>query len=295
MNADDFAPAGTMTLAPHETIIQPNQAWLRLDWAQLWEYRDLLVLLVHREFASKYKQTILGPAWFILQPLMTSLVFTIFFGHVAKVPTDGITPVLFYLCNQLGWNYLQQNLLNGGSIFTTNAYLFGKVYFPRLVMPISVVLSNLFACLLQLISFLIICAGFMLLVPGTHGLVFSPTVLLLPLLFIQTAALSLGVCLWMSALTARYRDLNQLLQFIVQLWMFASPVILPLSNFPLKWRWLADLNPMTPIIESFRLCLFGVGTVTPLSLTTSIATTLLLLITGMLIFQRTERTFIDTV
>lgn len=295
MNADDIAPAAAMPLSPHETIIEPNQAWLRLDWSQLWEYRDLLALLIHREFASKYKQTILGPAWFILQPLMTSVVFTIFFGHVAKVPTDGITPVLFYLCNQLGWNYLQQNLLNGGSIFTTNAYLFGKVYFPRLVMPISVVLSNLFACVLQLISFLLISAAFMLFVPGTHGLVLTPGALLIPLLFLQTAALSLGVCLWMSSLTAKYRDLNQLLQFIVQLWMFASPVILPLSNFPARWRWLAELNPMTAILESFRLCLFGVGTLTEFSLTMSLSITLLLLITGMLLFQRTERTFIDTV
>jgi len=297
MKAEEIAAADSMTLAAHETIIEPNQAWLRVDWAQLWEYRDLLALLVHREFASKYKQTILGPAWFILQPLMTALVFTIFFGHVAKVRTDGIPSVLFYLCNQLGWNYLQQNLATGGSIFTTNANLFGKVYFPRLVVPLSVVLSNLFACLLQLASFLAIYWGFVLLVPGAmHGLHISASALVLvPVLYLGTGALSLGVCLWMSSLTAKYRDLTQVMQFVVQLWMFASPVCYPLSDYPVKWRWIAEINPMTAILESFRLCLFGIGTLTPMSLVMSIAGTLLLLLTGMLIFQRTERTFIDTV
>jgi lipopolysaccharide transport system permease protein len=295
MKAEETAAPGAILATPHEIIIQPNQSWLRLDWAQLWEFRDLLALLVHREFASKYKQTILGPAWFILQPLMTSVVMTIFFGRVAKVPTDGIPPVLFYLCNQLSWNYLTTNLQTGTAIFLNNATLFGKVYFPRLVVPISLVLSNLFACLLQLGSFLIIYLGFVLLVPGTRGLHLSPSALMLPLLFFHTGLLSLGVCLWLSALTAKYRDLNQVVQLFVQLWMFASPVIYPLSKFPIKWRWLAELNPMTAILEAFRLCLLGTGTLTTESLIISICGTLFLLLTGILIFQRTERTFIDTV
>jgi lipopolysaccharide transport system permease protein len=280
---------------PHEIIIEPNQSWLRLDGAQLWEYRDLLALLIHREFASKYKQTILGPAWFILQPLMTSIVFTIFFGRVARVSTDGIPAVLFYLCNQLSWNYLQQNLQTGGAIFMTNASLFGKVYFPRLVVPISVVLSNLFACVLQLASFVLFYVAFAIWVPEARGLHPGLSVLLLPLLFLLTGALSLGVCLWMSALTAKYRDLNQVLQLFVQLWMFASPVIYPLSKYPVKWRWIAELNPITAILEAFRLCLFGIGTLTRESMFMSIAGTAALLLTGILVFQRTERTFIDTV
>jgi len=295
MKAEEIAPPGSVPLAPHEIIIQPNQSWLRLDWAQLWEFRDLLALLVHREFASKYKQTILGPAWFILQPLMTSLVMFIFFGRVAKLPTDGIPPMLFYLCNQLSWNYLATNLGTGGSIFLNNSALFGKVYFPRLVVPISLVLSNLFACVLQLVSFLIIYYGFVTFVPGVAGLHLTPSALLIPLLFLQTGLLSLGVCLWMSALTAKYRDLNQVLQLFVQLWMFASPVIYPLSEFPAKWRWVADINPMTAILEAFRLCLLGTGTVTAESLAVSIVGTVALLLTGILLFQRTERTFIDTV
>jgi lipopolysaccharide transport system permease protein len=293
MKVQDIAATPVYT---HEIVIQPNQAWLRVDWALLWEYRDLLALLVHREFASKYKQTILGPAWFILQPLMTSLVFTVFFGNIAGVSTDGIPHVLFYLCNQLGWNYLQQNISAGGSIFTTNANLFGKVYFPRLVVPLSVVLSNLFACLLQLASFLIIYAGFYLFIPAAmKNLHLTPSAFLLPLLFLHTGALSLGVCLWMSSLTAKYRDLSQVMQLLVQLWMFASPVIYPLSKFPAKWRWVAEINPMTAILESFRLCLLGKGTITAGSLFISIAGTVVILLTGMLLFQRTERTFIDTV
>ena len=292
MKAEELPLGG---LVPHETIIQPNQSWLRLDWSQLWEYRDLLALLVHREFASKYKQTLLGPVWFILQPLLTSLVYTIFMGHVVKMPTDKIPPVLFFLGNQLAWNYLQQNLSTGGAIFTNNAALFGKVYFPRLVVPLSIVFSNLFACVLQLISFFIIYAGYVLMVPSVGGIHTTPMLLCVPLLYLDAGALSLGVCLWMSSLTAKYRDLSQVLQLIVQLWMFASPVLYPLSEFPLKWRWVAELNPMTAILEAFRYCLMGKGTLTTESVVVSIAGTLLLLLTGILVFQRTERTFIDTV
>jgi lipopolysaccharide transport system permease protein len=294
MMAQEIATPSAEPFVPHEIVIQPNQSWLRLDWAQLWEFRDLLALLVHREFASKYKQTILGPAWFILQPLATSIVMFIFFGRVAKVPTDKIPPVLFYLCNQLSWNYLATNLQTGGAIFMNNAALFGKVYFPRLVVPISLVLSNLFACTLQLGSFLLIYLGFVL-VAGFHGLHLTAWALMTPLLFLHTGLLSLGVCLWMSALTAKYRDLNQVLQLFVQLWMFASPVIYPLSEFPVKWRWVAELNPMTAILEAFRLCLLGTGTLTAESLAMSIIGTVVLLVTGIFVFQRTERTFIDTV
>jgi len=301
MKAEETAAAASMSPAPFEIIIQPNQSWLRVDWAQLWEYRDLLVLLVHREFASKYKQTILGPLWFILQPLLTSVVMTIFFGNVAKVETDGIPHVLFYLCNQLSWSYLQQNITVGGAVFTNNSILFGKVYFPRLVMPISVIASNLVACALQLVSFLIIDFGLVVFMPGiftpgTDRMHLTPlTLVLVPLLFLHTGLLSLGVSLWMSSLTAKYRDLNQIVQLIIQFWMFASPVIFPLSDFPIKWRWLAELNPMTAILESFRLCLLGAGTLTAESLVMSILATAFLLLTGILVFQRTSRTFIDTV
>jgi lipopolysaccharide transport system permease protein len=185
--------------------------------------------------------------------------------------------------------------MTGGSIFTTNANLFGKVYFPRLVVPLSVVVSNFFASVLQFLSFLIIYFCVVQAVPGAAGLHFTAYAVLLPLLFLHTAALSLGCCLWMSALTAKYRDLNQVLQLLVQLWMFASPVIYPLSKYPAKWRWLAEINPMTAILEAFRLCLLGIGTLTVSSVVVSIGATIVILLTGVLTFQRTERTFIDTV
>jgi len=259
MKVEDIAAAGSVTIAPHETIIQPNQAWLRVDWALLWEYRDLLALLIHREFASKYKQTILGPAWFILQPLMTSIVFTIFFGRVAKVPTDGIRRYSFTSAISLGGIISSRTSRPAARSSPAMRISSARFFFPRLVVPISVVLSNLFACVLQLGSFLVIYLGFMLLVPGTKGLHLTPAALLLPLLFFHTGALSLGVCLWMSSLTAKYRDLNQVMQLLVQLWMFASPVIYSALDFPVKWRWVAELNPMTAILEAFRLCLLGIG------------------------------------
>ena len=296
MKAQEAALGGSMLApVPHETVIQPNQSWLHLEWSQVWEYRDLLLLLVHREFASKYKQTILGPVWFVLQPLLTSLVFTIFFGRVTQMPTDGIPPFIFFLCNQLGWNYLQQNLNTAGAIFTTNAYIFGKVYFPRIVVPLSTVFSNLFASALQLFFFFLIYCFTVFFLPGATGLHMTPAALFVPFLFLHTAALSLGVCLWLSSLTAKYRDLNQLLQLITQMWMFASPVLYPLSKFAPKWRWLVELNPMTAILEAFRLCLIGYGTVTAGSMLLSLAMTVVILLSGILVFQRTERTFIDTV
>ncbi len=281
-------------LGPHEIIIEPNQAWLRLNWSQLWEYRDLLILLVHREFASKYKQTILGPAWFILNPLLTAGVYTVFMVRVARMPTDGIHPALFYLCNQLSWNYLQQNLATGGAIFLNNSALFGKVYFPRLVVPLSIVFSNLAACVLQLATFMLIYLCFLFWVPGTAAMHWS-AIVLVPLLYLATAALSLGACLWMSSLTAKYRDLTQVLQLAVQLWMIVSPVLYPLSKFSPRLRWVAEINPMTAILEAFRLCLLGAGTLTPVSVAMSIAGTVILLMSGIFVFQRTERTFIDTV
>lgn len=282
-------------LANYEVRIEPNQSWLRIDWRSIWEYRDLLKLLVRREFLWKYKQTVLGPLWFVVQPLLTTIVFTVIFGHVAHISTDGTPPVLFYLCGLLGWKYLEQNITNGGAIFTNNAGLFGKVYFPRLIMPLSLVTSNLFALALQFVTFLAFYFYFKIFTSTGASFGMNVNVLWLPLLIAQTALLSLGVTLWMSSMTAKYRDLIHLLAFITQLWMFATPVIYPLSNVPAKWKWIADLNPMTAIVEAFRFCLLGTGALSPLTLGLSIGMTLLIVLSGVLVFQRTERTFIDTV
>lgn len=278
----------------YEVVIQPNRSWLRIDWRGLVEFRDLLWLLVRRDFVSKYKQTLLGPAWFVLQPLFMTVVFTLMFDRVAKISTDGNPAGLFYLCGLLAWNYCAQNVSAASATFTNNAGLFSKVYFPRLIVPLSIAVSNLAAFALQFVTFM----GFYLVYKmspagATFGL--NGWIFLLPALVVQIAALSLGVSLWMSSLTARYRDLIHLMQFLIQVWMFASFVIVPLSSVPAKWQWLAQANPMATVVEAFRLALLGSGTISLSAVVSSVVLTVVILLTGILVFQRTERTFIDTV
>ncbi len=278
----------------YEVILEPNRSWLQFDWRGLAEYRDLLWLLVRRDFVSKYKQTLLGPAWFILQPLFMTLVFILMFDQVAQISTDGMPAGLFYLCGLLAWNYCSQNVTGAAATFTNNSTLFSKVYFPRLIVPLSIVISNLAAFVLQAVTFFGFYIAYKL---GPAGASFglNAWIVLLPLLVLQTGALSLGVSLWLSSLTALYRDLIHLLQFLIQVWMFASFVIVPLSSVPEKWQWLAQMNPMAMIVEAFRFVLLGTGTLTVGSVVCSVLVTTVILITGMLVFQRTERTFIDTV
>jgi len=279
---------------PFEIVLRPDTGWRSVELASLWQYRDLLSLLVWRDFVSKYKQTVLGPLWFIIQPLSMTLVFTVIFGKVAGLSTDGLPPVLFYLCGQLGWNYFSQNFSSNSATFVTNAGLFGKVYFPRLIVPLAALVSNLFAFAIQVATFLCFSLYFKY-GRGAGGFGMDWRVVLLPLLVLQTAVLSLGVGLVMSALTAKYRDLTHLSALLIQVWMYATPVIYPLSEFPVRWRWIAALNPMTPIVEAFRLVLLGVGTVTPLHIVSSIATTVVLAVAGLMLFSRVEKTFVDIV
>jgi len=279
---------------PFEIVLRPDTGWRSLELASLWQYRDLLSLLVWRDFVSKYKQTILGPLWFIIQPLSMTLVFTVIFGKIAGLSTDGLPPVLFYLCGQLGWNYFAQNLSSNSATFVANAGLFGKVYFPRLVVPLAALVSNLFAFAIQVATFVCFYIYFKY-GRGAGGFGMDWRVILLPLLVLQTAILSLGVGLVMSALTAKYRDLTHLSALLIQVWMYATPVIYPLSGFPVRWRWIAALNPMTPIVEAFRLLLLGVGTVEPLHIVCSIATTVVVTIAGLMLFNRIEKTFVDIV
>ena len=278
-----------------EQVIEPSRGWVRVPWRELAQYGDLLILLVRRDFVAKYKQTILGPMWFVLQPLLTTLVFTVVFAKVGKIPTDHLPPMLFYLCGMLGWGYFAACMTGTSGTFVNNAALFGKVYFPRLIVPLSVVISNLLAFGIQLVTFLVFWAGFKGF-SGT-GASFHMTLLLLalPLLVLQSAAIGLGVGLWMSALTAKYRDFVYLSTFLTQLWMFATPVVYPLSAVPERWRWASSLNPMTGVVEAYRHAFLGAGTLAPAYLGLSAATTLVLLITGLMVFGRMERTFIDTV
>lgn len=278
-----------------EIVIQPSKGWLNIDWREFWEYRDLLVLLVQRDFTSRYKQTMLGPLWHLLQPVINASVFVVIFSRIAGVSTDGVPNLLFYLCNQLAWNYFAQNVTTGGATFINNAHLFGKVYFPRLVVPISVVVGNLIALGLQFIPFLLCLLYYKVFTHEADGLNPGWLVLLMPLPLLQAAIFSLGVSLWMSASTAKYRDLVHLNAFIIQIWMFASPVVWPLSKIPDQWKWVALANPMAVPVEGLRICLLGRGTLDPMEIASSVILTFLVLFTGVAAFQKVERNVIDSV
>jgi len=273
-------------------IIRPRTGWLDLRLTDMWRYRDLVMLFVHRDFVSQYKQTILGPLWFILQPLLTTLTFTIIFGNIAQLSTDGLPKVLFYLSGVTAWNYFADCLTKTSETFNANSAIFGKVYFPRLAVPVSIVLSNLIRFAVQFL----LLAGFYSYFLW-HGAALRPTagILLLPLLVLLMAALGLGGGIIVSSLTTRYRDLRLLVQFGVQLLMYSTPVIYPLSKLPEQYRWIMLANPMTPVIETFRYALLGSGTFSWMNLGLSTATSLLVLVGGILLFNRVERTFMDTV
>ncbi len=283
------------TSASHYCEIRANRSSLLLDWREIWRYRDLLILLVRRDFVSKYKQTVLGPLWFIIQPVIMTVVFTLVFNRLADLPTNDVPPMLFYFCGLLGWNYFSQSFNGIASTFTGHANLFSKVYFPRMVIPLSCLFSNLIAFVIQLGCFVLIYAYLKMFSPsgGTFG--FTMGIFLFPLVLLQAGLFALGVGLWLTSLTAKYRDLVHILQFLTQIWLYATPVIYPISKIPADWHWLFALNPMASVVESFRIIFLGAGNLTPGMLMTSIAVTLLVLISGMVFFNRIQRTFIDTV
>jgi lipopolysaccharide transport system permease protein len=279
----------------YEIRIAPSRGWLTLNWPELWEYRDLLTLLVQRDVTSRYKQTLLGPLWFIVQPILTAIVFALIFGRIAGIPTDGIPAPLFYLCGLLGWTYFAQNIGTAGASFVNNAHLFGKVYFPRLIVPLATVVSNLVAFAIQLLPFLAFLAYYLF--TGTHAGSVRVTwhFLLFPLPLLHVAVLSLGVSLLMSAATAKYRDLIHFNQFLVQIWMFATPIFYPLSKVPAHYEWVVWMNPMSVPTEAFRICMLGRGTLNGPEVAFSVACAVALLVAGLAAFQRVERTVIDSV
>lgn len=272
--------------------ILPKRGLFEIDLKEIWNYRDLIFLFVKRTFVSQYKQTILGPAWAIIQPLLTTLVFTVVFGGLAGLPTDGIPSFLFYMCGTICWNYFSSNLTVTSNTFVANAAIFGKVYFPRLVLPISTVITNLISFGIQLITFMIFWMIYMLSGSAIHP---NWYMLLFPLLLIQMAMLSLGCGIIISALTTKYRDLAMLVGFGVQLWMYATPIAYSSALIPEKWIGLYMLNPMTPIIETFRYGFLGAGTVNVMYSMIGWAITLLILVVGVLLFNKVEKTFMDTV
>lgn len=279
-----------------EYIIEPSSKWFRLPFRELVQYRDLLFLLVRRDFVSRYKQTILGPLWFIVQPLLYTLIFTLVFKQMAGFSTGGMPGLLFYCSGLLAWQYFSQCMQGTSTTFLSNAYLFGKVYFPRLVVPLAVVISNLLAYGLVLLTFL----GFVLYYKcfSWAGDLIHPRIAIayLPLIVLQTGALGLGVGLWMSALTAKYRDFTHLAGFLTQMWMFATlPLFRDVADIGVRYQWLLAVNPVCSIVEWYRYAFLGMGAVNPLHMTISVVVTVLLLVSGVIVFSRTERTFIDTV
>jgi lipopolysaccharide transport system permease protein len=273
-------------------ILTPRRSWLSFDAAEIWQYRDLVLLLVRRDFVAVYKQTILGPLWFLLQPLFTALVFTVIFGKVARIPTDGIPPILFYMSGTVVWNYFAACLTGTSSTFVTNAALFGKVYFPRLVVPITTVISTLTSFAIQL--GMLLCFIWYFQIKGAP-VSMTATIAILPLLVAQMAALGLGCGILVSALTTRYRDLTHLVSFGVQLWMFATPVVYPTSQLPPQWQWLMTWNPMAPVVEAFRQAFIIGGRLPVKALCVSGLLTGAVLCAGIALFSHVEKSFTDIV
>jgi lipopolysaccharide transport system permease protein len=282
-----------MSVIEHwDLILEPKRSWWDLRLNQVWRYRDLILLFVRRDFVSYYKQTILGPLWFLIQPVLTTITFTVIFGNIAALPTDGLPQFLFYLSGTVIWGYFAECLNKTSDTFIANANIFGKVYFPRLVMPISTLLSNLITFSIQFLLFLAFLAYFLLTGTNVHPTWF---VLILPLLLLLMAGLGLGFGIIISSLTTKYRDLRFLIQFGVQLWMYATPIIYPVSTIPEKFRWIIFVNPITPIVEAFRFAFLGAGSFSWVSLGYSFLVMIIVLILGVLIFNRVETTFMDTV
>ncbi len=292
-SVNEFTGTRRADSSPWRLVIRPRAGWFDLHLADLWRYRDLIGLFVRRDFVSQFKQTLLGPAWFVIQPLLTTVVFTIIFGNLANLSTDRLPKVLFYLSGNVLWMYFSGVLTTTANTFIGNAHLFGKVYFPRLSVPISITLSNLLKFGLQMALFLGFWAYYFL---AGAPIRLTATAGLFPVLLLIMAAQSLGLGILFSALTTKYRDLRFLLEFGVRLAMYSTPVIFPLSSITGGRLQLVLLaNPMTPIIEIFRLGFMGQGTLHWGWLGYSAGFALLALLGGILIFNRVERTFMDTV
>jgi lipopolysaccharide transport system permease protein len=273
-------------------VIQPETSLFDLKLKDVWRHRDLLVMFVRRDFVATYKQTILGPIWFFIQPILTTLTFTLIFGKIAQISTDGIPMILFYLAGITLWNYFAECLNKTATVFRDNANIFGKVYFPRLVMPLSIVVSNLVRLGIQFLLFLI---GWMYYLYTTTVVHPNATVFLFPVLILLLGTLALAFGMIISALTTKYRDLIFLLTFGVQLLMYATPIIYPLSSISSKYVWLIKLNPMTSIIENFRYGFMGSGHFDGGGLIYTTVFTLVTLTIGTVIFNKIERGFMDTV
>lgn len=277
------------------TVIKPKTGWFDINLKEIWQYRDLILMFLKRNFNSKYKQTILGPLWYLISPLMSTTMYTLIFGKIANISTDGVPQFLFYLCGNAAWGYFSTCLTSTASTFTGNAYLFGKVYFPRLVSPITAVIYGLLSFFIQI---LMLAAA--IFIYALNGQMIHPNmnILLVPLMVLQMALLGLGVGIIISSLTTKYRDLSILVGFGVQLWMYATPVVYPVSqvmNINPQLMKYVMLNPVAPIVNNFRYAILGSGYMDYGYWAVSWIVTFVFLILGVLIFSRVEKTFMDTV
>ncbi len=280
------APAGAVRENAPVILIRPSRGWVAVNLRDLWEYRELLYFLVWRDIKVRYKQTALGIAWVIVQPLATTLIFTIIFGNLARMPSDNLPYALFALSGLIPWNFFASAFARGGTSLVSSAHLLSKVYFPRLIIPIASVLGGLVDALIVL--------GLLIVMMPLFGVLPTPAIVFLPLFLLLAIATALGVSLWLAALNVQYRDVGYLLPFIVQFWLYATPVVYPSSLIPEQWRVLYGLNPMVGVVEGFRWALFGKAP-PGASLAVSVVIVILLLIGGAFVFRRMEKTFADVI
>ncbi|MBK7311181.1 MAG: ABC transporter permease [Sphingobacteriaceae bacterium] len=276
-----------------DLIIRPRHKWYQVDVAAIWQYRDLLMLLVRRDFVAVYKQTILGPIWFFIQPIITSLTFTFIFGNLAHLSTDGNPAILFYLAGITLWTYFADCITKTSTTFTSNAGVFGKVYFPRLIMPLSILVSNLIKFVIQFLIFILTWLYFIFTTDAVQPQ--WQYMWLLPMLVFMMAGLGLGFGIFISSLTTKYRDLTFLVGFGVQLLMYASSVVLPISSMPSKIQFLMLLNPLTSIIEAFKFIFLGSGYFDGIWLVYGFSFMTVLILFSVIIFNKVEKSFMDTV
>jgi lipopolysaccharide transport system permease protein len=275
-----------------DLTIKPQTHWYDLRIKEIFKYKDLLLLFVKRDFISIYKQTILGPLWFFIQPIITAITFTVIFGSLAKISTDGLPQILFYMCGITLWNYFADTLTKTADTFSSNVNIFGKVYFPRMIVPLSVVVSNLIKLGIQFLLFLCIWIYYLIQTDLIHP---NKMLVLIPYLIILIGFMALSFGIIISSLTTKYRDLKFLVTFGIQLMMYASPIVYPLSIVPEKYKWIIVANPVTSIIESFKYAFLGVGEFNWFYLGYSTLFTIVLFMIGLVIFHRVEKSFMDTV
>lgn len=281
-----------MSESSWDLVIDAEDKGGRASIKKLWQYRDLLWLLVRRDFVAFYKQTILGPIWFFIKPIVGAVVYFFIFGQVAGLSTDGLPPALFYISGLTLWAYFSETVGRCGGVLLENASIFGKVYFPRLIMPLSIIFSNMLKLGIQLLLLVVMFVYYLL---TTDTLSLTPAILLVPVLVIIVALQAVGIGLLVAAVATKYRDASMLLGYVLQIGLFVTPIVFPLSTLTGKFRLLVSFNPMTFPIELFRYSFFGTGTFTPWNIIYMVISTLIILFTGVFAFNRYEKMFVDTI